>query len=555
MKKQIKKPLLFSALASLLILQAGTFQNTNGVETKDNFMINASKSLSERSGQIFAIPNKYNIVMGDYSLDGFSHFRKAGKIVKAKNLGTGHGSPWNYDTHIPIIMYGSGFINSNKKVSRFVTQQDLVMTYANILKTEPPVDAEGTVLSEAFKKTTKKPKAILTLILDQVGMEFFYKHQNSFPEIKKIMRNGTFFTNAKVTHLESETAVGHTAIGTGAYPENHGISSNSFWVKGLGKNNYSFSVDNETTPILLKSPTLADVYDLKTNNEAHIISYGYAERASVGMAGHGSMFNGGDKDMVFFYNDKEDNFATNEKYYSIPSYIKDMKVKPYLDKLTNGTGVWMEHKIPYLEKVKKFISKKEFVDNKAMLTSIFPVFEGDMFTKIINNEDIGQDDVTDLLYFTFKSTDLAAHAFGFESEEAKEVLESVDHQLARVIRAFEEKVGKDNIIVTITADHGSTPLVERTGGSRLIANNLKDELNKKFDTLQNGLDIVLDVGATEITLDEKELKRNHKTMNDIKKFLLDYKVKSNRYYTNFYKYVFTKDELVKFRYEREYKGK
>lgn len=555
MKKQINSPLLLSAIASLMMLQAGTLKNTNGVESKENFMINASKSMSERSGQIFAIPNKYNIISGDYSLDGFSHFKKAGKIVKANNLGTGHGSPWDYDTHVPIIMYGSGFINENKKVSRFVTQQDLVTTYADILKTEPPVDAEGSVLSEALKKTTKKPKAILTLVLDQVGMEFYYKHPNSFPEIKRIMKKGTFFTNAKVTHLESETAVGHTAIGTGAYPENHGITSNSFWLKGLGKENYSFGIDHEETPVLLKSPSLADVYDKKTNNKALIMSYCYAERAAIGMAGHGAMFSKGDKDMVFYYNEREDKFNTNEKYYSIPEYIKDMKAKPYLDKLTKGTGVWMEHKIPYLEKVKKVISKKEVFDNKVMLTPIFPVFEADMLTKVIKNEPIGQDDITDLMYVTFKSTDLSAHAFGFESEEAREVFEAADHQLARVVRAFEEKVGKDNFIVTITADHGTTPLVERSGGTRIIGDKLKDELNKKFDTLKNGIDVVLDVGPTEIMLDEKELKRNKKTMNDIKKFLLDYRIKNNRYYTHFYRYVFTKEELIKFRYEKEYKGK
>lgn len=450
MNKKIKNTTKLLLVATFFSLQAGTLYNKDGLESKENFMINAAKSYSERSGQIFAIPEKYSLVMGDYSLDGFSHFKKDGKIIKLNNLGTGHGTPWDYDTQVPIIMYGSGFINSNKVVSKFVTQQDIVPTYASILNTETPVDSDGKVLSEALKKNTKKPKVILTFVLDQVGLAYYNAHPKSFPEIKKIMQNGTFFKNAKVTHLESETAVGHTAIGTGAYPDNHGIPSNSFWMKGLGKETYSFGIDKEESPVWLKSPTLADVYDYKTKNKAIIVSYCYAERAAMGMAGHGAMYKNADKDIVFYYNEKEDKFNTNEKYFSMPEYLKDMKVKPYLDKLTEGTGMWMEHKIPYLEKAKKVISKKEVFDNKAMLTPIFPVFEADMFEKVIQNEPIGQDDITDLLYFTFKSTDLASHAFGFESEEAREVLESVDNQLGRLVRALEKKVGKDNYIVTIT---------------------------------------------------------------------------------------------------------
>ena len=148
MNEKITSTTKFLLVATFFSLQAGTLYNKDGLESKENFMINAAKSYSERSGQIFAIPEKYNLVMGDYSLDGFSHFKKDGKTIKLNNLGTGHGTPWDYDTQIPIIMYGSGFINSNKVVSKFVTQQDIVPTYASILNTETPVDSEGKVLAQ-----------------------------------------------------------------------------------------------------------------------------------------------------------------------------------------------------------------------------------------------------------------------------------------------------------------------------------------------------------------------------------------------------------------------
>ncbi len=545
MKKLINSAKLLSLSIIFMFSQSASLKNYDGKESEENFIINSIKSFSERSGQIFAIPKKYNLVMGSYSHDGFSHFIKNGKLVKIKNYGTGHGTPWDYDTHIPIIMYGSGFINSKKTVDRFVTQQDIVETYANILNTEAPTDSEGKVLKEALKKTDKKPKVILTIVLDQVGIEFYNSHPNSYPNIKRVMENGTFFNNAKVTHLESETAVGHVAIGTGAYPEKHGIPANAFWLKETNKNTYSFSHDGIESPVWLKSPSLSDVYDIKTDNKAIIVSYCYAERAALGMAGHGAMFNKGDKDIVLFYSEKEDILKTNEKYYTLPDYLKGLTAKPYFDKFSNKTGMWLGHFIPVKQEYKKPWNKKSRIDNKITMTPALPMFEGDIYTKIIENEPIGQDDITDLMYITFKSTDSSSHSFGFESEECEQVLNEIDKQVGRVIESLEKKAGKNNIIVTITADHGSTPLVELTGGVRINNDELQEELNKSFDKINNKLDVFLDVGQVQMTIDENELKRNGYNLNDIKKYLLNYRKNGKP----FYEYVFTSEELLKIKYK------
>lgn len=527
-------------------LQCGTLLNNDGNENDKNFFINSAKSFSDRAGQIFAIPQKYNIVMGDYSIDGISHVKINGKIEKITTPGTGHGTPWNYDTHIPIIMYGSGFIYSNKKVDRFVTQQDIPITYANLLNVnmkELP-DAEGNILKEAFKNN-KKPKVILTIVLDQVGMNYLNRHKDVLPEINSIIKKGTLFNNAKVVHLESETAVGHVAIGTGAFPSKHGIPSNSFFMKneeGEYKEIYSFQKNRKASPEWLNSWSLADVYDVEKENKALIIGYGYAERTSMGMSGHGSLYKGGDKDIVLYYDDRKDLIATNEDFYKLPEYLKDHKAKPYFDRFTEKTGMWMDHKIPFNEEYYKPLSKKTKKENRVMLTPVFPTYEGDLLTQIIENENLGKDDITDLMYVTFKSTDNVSHSFGYESEETKEVIKSVDTQVGRVIKALEKKVGKDNILVTITADHGSTPLTELSGGIRLNSDNFRDELNNMYDKNRNDKPLFVDIGQVQITVDEDEMKTNGYEFKDLKKFLLDYKVNEK----SFYKYIYTKDDLGHF---------
>lgn len=57
-----------------------------------------------------------------------------------------HGSPWRYDTHVPIIFAG-GNIPAGK-VSRPVHPVDVAPTLASLLGISPPSSAQGTVLEE-----------------------------------------------------------------------------------------------------------------------------------------------------------------------------------------------------------------------------------------------------------------------------------------------------------------------------------------------------------------------------------------------------------------------
>jgi len=57
-----------------------------------------------------------------------------------------HGSPWSYDTHVPIIFVGSGI--DAIRVSRRVHPIDVAPTLSALLNISPPAAAEGSVLIE-----------------------------------------------------------------------------------------------------------------------------------------------------------------------------------------------------------------------------------------------------------------------------------------------------------------------------------------------------------------------------------------------------------------------
>jgi len=61
-----------------------------------------------------------------------------------------HGSPWRYDTFVPVIFAGAGL--SGAKVSRVVTPYDVAPTLANYLGIKPPSGSIGTPLAEVLAK-------------------------------------------------------------------------------------------------------------------------------------------------------------------------------------------------------------------------------------------------------------------------------------------------------------------------------------------------------------------------------------------------------------------
>ena len=71
--------------------------------------------------------------------------------AEAEKLGVGdlaaiHGSPWRYDSYVPILFAGPGI--PNLEVSRQVAPYDVAPTLANYLGIKPPSASVGEVLPE-----------------------------------------------------------------------------------------------------------------------------------------------------------------------------------------------------------------------------------------------------------------------------------------------------------------------------------------------------------------------------------------------------------------------
>lgn len=87
----------------------------------------------ERSGDLFLIPKP------------FYYWSRYGE----RTTGATHGSPYEYDTHVPLIFWGAGVRPG--PVTRSVDMTDVAPTLAYILGVDAPVGADGKVVSEVVR--------------------------------------------------------------------------------------------------------------------------------------------------------------------------------------------------------------------------------------------------------------------------------------------------------------------------------------------------------------------------------------------------------------------
>jgi predicted AlkP superfamily pyrophosphatase or phosphodiesterase len=67
-------------------------------------------------------------------------------LVSSSKTGTSHGSPYDYDTHVPIVFWGTGL--KSKTVDRAVHSVDIAPTLANMLGLSYPSAVDGHPLNE-----------------------------------------------------------------------------------------------------------------------------------------------------------------------------------------------------------------------------------------------------------------------------------------------------------------------------------------------------------------------------------------------------------------------
>ena len=85
---------------------------------------------------------------------------------------------------------------------------------------------------------------------------------------------------------------------------------------------------------------------------------------------------------------------------------------------------------------------------------------GTSLVSAIINEGLGEDEHTDVLTLSFTETEKIGNLFGPLSVEMEDLVLRLDKELAHLLSFIEDNLGKENVLVILTAEHGVSHLPE-----------------------------------------------------------------------------------------------
>lgn len=464
-----------------------------------------------RSGEIMLVPKPNNYLLGEWDLTTLD--------TNTPTLSTSHPNPWDYLTRVPIIASGAD-IEAGAANDEVTDIAALAPTYADILGMDD-FEADAEPLAEIVDGVTKQPKLIFTVIIDGGGWNTLQRHPESWPFIQSLRDSGVTYTNANIGSAPSITGALHATMGTGVYPNKHGIPGNQMrGPDGANTDTWQQNAD----PTYLEAPTVSELWDEANDNEPIVGTVSY-EGWHLGMIGHGAQREGGDKDIAVLWeavdpgtDEPLNKWWVNEDFYELPSYFDDTDVdtlESYEEELDERDGLaddmWFGKTLDLLQ---------EPLTRPG--TPAFVKFTGDAVVDVINNEDLGGDDITDLFWVEMKMPDYAGHAWNMAEPEQADVLRETDRQMQRMKATLDRKVGEDNYLFVVSADHGQQPLADFEGGWRINNKELERDIVAQF-----GEGVLEKATPVDVYLDLDFVESEDIDVGDIASWLATYTIGDN----------------------------
>ena len=337
------------------------------------------------------------------------------------------------------------------------------------------------------------PKLVVVMVVDGLPAEQVQRYRQQFGPggFKRLLEQGAWYGNAHQAHGITVTAVGHSAVLTGAYPYQHGIIGNNWIDPDTGKSIYctedtrytylneKTAPDDGTSPANLRVPTLGDELRYAHGNRSKVVTVSGKDRGAILLAGKTGT--------AYMYMESSGNFATSSFYMAEhPDWVKRFQAGKPQDRYVGKTWQPLLKAEAYADdsadelardrdgKQANFpftYGKAGAAPDAAYYKSLKPGPYLDELTlefarAAVLGENLGRNPagVPDLLGVSLSAHDYVNHAYGPESKMSHDHLQRLDRMLADFFTFLDQRVGLDNVVVVMTADHGfsNTPEFSRT---------------------------------------------------------------------------------------------
>lgn len=348
------------------------------------------------------------------------------------------------------------------------------------------------------------------IVVDQMRYDYLYKFSQYYGKdgFERLKREGSNFNNHHYDYVPTFTGPGHASIYTGTTPANHGIIANDWYnkqsktivycctdtsVKTVG----SFSGAGQMSSKNLKTNSLGDAFHLSFGAESKVYGVSLKDRGAILPAGHSA-------DGAFWFDGgKYGNWISSTQYYTeLPKWAERYNASDRKDALLNQNWTLspelkdakIQDNQPWERPFKGRkdatfpydLHKLKALNNQYSLLKAVPQgneLSADFAKTLIAEEGLGQDSITDLLALSFSATDYVGHYFGTQSLEVADAFVRLDKTIASFLTFLDEKVGQDNYVIFLSADHGAIDPPKFYEANNLPSNVLSEaKLAKELNT-------------------------------------------------------------------------
>lgn len=290
---------------------------------------------------------------------------------------------------------------------------------------------------------TPRPRLAVYVVIDQFPMALQELTRDQWTDGFVTLRaDDAWVGTSRYAHASALTCPGHATLSTGAGPMVHGIVGND-WVEG-GAEKYCGDIEN------LRADTLADR-----------VKAAGGTVAALSLKDRGALMLGGrSPDAIAWYDKKEGRWCDAAPDWATPDGIhaalsstwEPLKPEWYASKfpdiqdheeVIDSLGPAFPHGPPGTDAPRAFVSMPQA---GTALT--------DLAIAAIDELDLGSDSTPDLLTISYSQTDYIGHAYTPQSWEALDAILRLDQDLARLLSALDERVGRDGYAIVVTSDHG-----------------------------------------------------------------------------------------------------
>jgi predicted AlkP superfamily pyrophosphatase or phosphodiesterase len=335
----------------------------------------------------------------------------------------------------------------------------------------------------ARPETAAPPRLVLFVSVDQMWFDYLDRFAPYYTGgLKRLRDEGAVFTNAYYRHANSETGPGHALLLSGRHARDNGIVANAWYDRTSGA-----LVNVVADPLVAPLPgpagrgaspanfTGATVGDLlkRASPASRVVGVAGKDRSAILLAGPRA-------DAAYWYEPAAGVFGSSTYYMrALPSWLADWNATKPVDALAGSSwtrlldasayekaagpddvkGEWDNVDTVFPHRLRGAAGQTALWDD-VRRTPFVDALTLEVALRALDAHELGTDDATDLLAVGFSATDGIGHTYGPDSQELMDELVRLDRLLGRLLDAAEAKAGKDRLLVVLSADHSSMPLVE-----------------------------------------------------------------------------------------------